>query len=81
MKERKTGTVINISSIAGKKTYRNHAIYCGTKFFVHATTEAMREEMSPFNVRFITIAPGVVETDFIRTVRDEKIVSDYKEWK
>ena len=42
MKERKDGTVINVSSIAGKKTFGNHAVYCGTKFFVHAVTENIK---------------------------------------
>ena len=62
MKERQTGTVINISSIAGKKTFGNHAAYCGTKFAVHAVSENVREEVASSNVRVITIAPGAVET-------------------
>ena len=62
MKERKTGTVINVSSIAGKKTVEYHAVYCGTKFFIHAITENMREEMAAHNVRLTIIAPGVAET-------------------
>ncbi|MFG0214863.1 SDR family NAD(P)-dependent oxidoreductase [Brevibacillus porteri] len=32
--ERKTGTIVNISSIAGKKTFADHAAYVGTKFAV-----------------------------------------------
>lgn len=36
MKDRNYGTIVNISSIAGKKTFPNHAAYCGTKFAVHA---------------------------------------------
>lgn len=39
MMERNTGTIINISSIAGKKTFPSHAAYCGTKFAVHAISE------------------------------------------
>lgn len=46
MKERRTGTIINVGSISGKKTYFGASIYTGTKFFVHAVTESMREEMS-----------------------------------
>ena len=41
------------------------AVYCGTKFFVHAVTENMREEMASFNVRFVTIAPGAVESEIV----------------
>ncbi len=65
MVERKSGTIINISSLAGRKTFRRHAVYCATKFAVHALSEAIREEVSHFNVRVITIAPGAVETELI----------------
>ena len=36
MKERGTGTIVNMSSIAGRKVYDDHTVYCGTKYFVHA---------------------------------------------
>eukprot|EP00825_Cyclidium_porcatum_P008612 TRINITY_DN1429_c0_g4_i1.p1 TRINITY_DN1429_c0_g4~~TRINITY_DN1429_c0_g4_i1.p1 ORF type:complete len:297 (-),score=70.19 TRINITY_DN1429_c0_g4_i1:280-1170(-) len=81
MKERKTGTVVNISSIAGRKTFGNHAVYCGTKFAVHAITENMREELSPFNVRFIVIAPGVVETELLSHTTNTEVAKSYKQWK
>lgn len=42
MIERKTGTIINISSIAGKKTFADHAAYVGTKFAVHSIKRARR---------------------------------------
>lgn len=63
MYERKKGTIINISSIAGRKTFPNHSVYCATKFAVHAFTEALREEASQHNVRVCIVAPGVVETE------------------
>ncbi len=63
MKSRNSGTIINISSIAGKKTFPDHAAYCGTKFAVHAISENVREEVAASNVRVTTIAPGAVETE------------------
>ncbi|ELC8443150.1 SDR family oxidoreductase [Clostridium perfringens] len=81
MVERNEGTIINISSIAGRKTFDNHAIYCGSKFAVHAITENIRKEVSGSNVRMITIAPGVVETPLLSHTTDEGIVGDYNEWK
>lgn len=41
MKERKQGTIINISSMAGKKHFDNHTVYCATKFAVQALTEGL----------------------------------------
>ncbi|CAF1065240.1 unnamed protein product [Rotaria sordida] len=81
MKERRHGTIIDISSVAGRKTYPNHAVYCGTKFAVHAFTEQIREEASSYDVRFITIAPGAVETELLSHTTSKKIVDDYQEWK
>jgi len=81
MVERNEGTIINISSIAGRKTFDNHAVYCGTKFAVHAITENIRKEVSQSNVRVITIAPGVVETPLLSHTTDENIKNGYKQWK
>ncbi len=65
MVERQSGTIINMGSIAGIKTFPDHTVYCGTKFAVHAITENIREEVSGSNVRLITIAPGMVYTELL----------------
>lgn len=78
---RNEGSIINISSIAGRKTFDNHAIYCGTKFAVHAITENIRKEVSSSNVRMIVIAPGVVETPLLSHTSNKDIVDTYNEWK
>jgi NADP-dependent 3-hydroxy acid dehydrogenase YdfG len=81
MIKRNTGTIINISSIAGRKTFTNHAAYCGTKFAVHAISENTREEVSQSNVRVITIAPGAAETELLGHTTSDKIKGDYDVWK
>ena len=65
MIERNHGTVINVGSVAGRKTFPNHVAYVGTKFAVHGLSENLREELAPHNVRVITIAPGAVETELL----------------
>ena len=81
MKERRSGTIINISSIAGRKTFPNHAAYCATKFAVHALTENIREEVADVGVRMVTIAPGAVETELLSHTTDESIKAGYHDWK
>jgi NADP-dependent 3-hydroxy acid dehydrogenase YdfG len=81
MIERRGGTIVNISSIAGRKTLPDHAVYCATKFAVHAFTEQIREEVSQYDVRLVNIAPGVVETELLSHSTDKQIVADYKSWK
>ncbi len=58
------GHLVNLGSIAGMKSYGGGAVYCGTKFFVHAFTEALRQDLLGTGVRVTTIAPGNVETEF-----------------
>ncbi|GIU23739.1 SDR family oxidoreductase [Shewanella sp. MBTL60-007] len=81
MKARKTGTIINVSSIAGRKTFPNHSAYCATKFAVHALTENIREEVAMDDVRMITIAPGAVETELLSHTTNDDIKAGYEDWK
>jgi len=81
MRQRKGGTIINVSSVAGRKTFGNHAAYCGTKFGVHALTENAREESAADNVRMVTIAPGAVETELLSHTTSKEIVDGYEDWK
>ncbi|PJE80277.1 putative oxidoreductase [invertebrate metagenome] len=81
MKQRHNGTIINISSVAGRKTFGNHAAYCGTKFAVHAISENVREEVADCNVRVVTIAPGAVETELLSHTTSKEIRDNYESWK
>lgn len=79
--QRNHGTVINVGSVAGRKTFPNHVAYVGTKFAVHAISENLREEVAAHNVRVITIAPGAVETELLSHTTDEAIKAGYQDWK
>lgn len=75
------GTIVNVSSVAGRKTFPNHVAYVGTKFAVHAMSENLREEVASSGVRVVTIAPGAVETELLSHTSDERIKTDYEVWK
>jgi len=64
MINRQTGHIISISSIAGKESYPNGSVYCGTKHAVEAISKAMRIELLPYGIKVTTIAPGAVDTEF-----------------
>jgi NADP-dependent 3-hydroxy acid dehydrogenase YdfG len=64
MKQRKSGHIINISSIAGKEAYPMGGVYCGTKHAVQAISHAIRIELLPFGIKVGTVAPGMVDTEF-----------------
>ncbi|MCY3984771.1 MAG: SDR family oxidoreductase [Roseovarius sp.] len=79
MMERKSGTLFMMSSIAGRKAYPDHTVYCGTKFFVHAVSESLREYLSGYNVRVVVLSPGVIETEVLSGVLDRGTLAAYKE--
>lgn len=81
MKARNSGTIINVSSIAGKKSFANHAAYVGTKFAVSAMSENIREEVSQDNVRIMSICPGAVETELLGHTTSQDIIDTYQDWK
>ncbi|MNJ46415.1 putative oxidoreductase [compost metagenome] len=81
MIQRRQGTIINVSSVAGRKTFPNHVAYVGTKFAVHGISENLREEVAAHNVRVVTIAPGAVETELLGHTTDEGIKEGYQAWK
>lgn len=81
MVERQRGTIINVSSVAGRKTFANHVAYVGSKFAVHGLSENLREELSAHNVRVTTIAPGAVETELLGHTTDDGIKAGYEAWK
>jgi NADP-dependent 3-hydroxy acid dehydrogenase YdfG len=80
MISRKSGTIINISSIAGHKAFGNHVAYCGTKAAVVMISEALREEVSGQGVRVSVVCPGVVETELL-SHNTTKIIDGYEQWK
>ncbi|SAM07923.1 hypothetical protein [Absidia glauca] len=68
MKERQTGHVINLGSVAGKEAYAGGSIYCATKHAVDAITKALMIELVDTPIRVSQICPGLVNTEF-STVR------------
>lgn len=78
MMERRRGTLVMMSSIAGRKVYPDHTVYCGTKFFVHGVSESLREYLSAYDVRVIVISPGIIETEVLDHVLDQNTLANYK---
>ena len=68
MTVRKSGHVINVSSIGGFQVWPTCAVYSGTKFAVRAISEGLRLETK--DIRVTTIYPGVVESELADTISD-----------
>lgn len=79
MQARKSGHIINISSIGGHQVWPTCAVYSGTKFAVIAISEGLRLENK--DVRVTVISPGVVESELANTTSDpatREFLKDYR---
>lgn len=64
MRERKKGTIINVSSTAGAQPIPFMATYAATKAFVTSFSEAIAEENRPFGIQVFALCPGSTKTNF-----------------
>jgi len=64
MREAGGGTIVNVSSIAGKISIPFAAPYCSSKHALEAISDALRLEVAPFGVRVVVIEPGPIGTEF-----------------
>ncbi|MEP6356711.1 MAG: SDR family oxidoreductase [Hyphomicrobiales bacterium] len=79
MMERRAGTLFMMSSIAGRKVYPDHTVYCGTKYFVHAVSESIRDYLADYNVRVVVLSPGIIETEVLSGVKDPNTLKAYQD--
>jgi short-subunit dehydrogenase len=68
MREQKSGTIVNISSVAGRLGYPSGSAYISTKFAVEGLSESMSYELEPFGIKVVIIEPGVIKTNIFDSV-------------
>ncbi len=66
MRKQHGGSIINISSIAGRIALPLYSAYVSTKFAVEGLSESMAYELEPFGIRVAIIEPGAIKTNFRR---------------
>jgi NAD(P)-dependent dehydrogenase (short-subunit alcohol dehydrogenase family) len=78
-RERRSGFIVNVTSMGGMITMPGIAYYCGSKFALQGISEVMRAEMAPFGVRVTALCPGSFRTDWAgrSMVRTERSIADY----
>jgi uncharacterized protein len=72
MRERKRGTIINVSSAAGFQPVPYMATYAATKSFVTAFSEAIAEENRPYGIQVLALCPGSTKTNFFEASNIER---------
>jgi short-subunit dehydrogenase len=72
MRERKSGSIINVASTAGFQAVPFMATYAATKAFVLSFSEALAEENRPFGIKVMALCPGVTETNFFDAAKIQR---------
>jgi NAD(P)-dependent dehydrogenase (short-subunit alcohol dehydrogenase family) len=82
MRARKSGQILNLSSVGGFVSWPGWGIYCATKFMVEGFSEALQAELKPLGIKLTIIEPGPFRTDFLDASaleRTKNIIGDYGE--
>lgn len=69
MRRTRKGTIVNITSIAGKFTFPGNGPYAATKHAVEAFSDALRHEVAPFGIRVVAVRPAFVATEFNKVAK------------
>src|SRR5574340_1822948 len=80
MRKQKSGTIVNVSSVAGRIGFPVTPAYISSKFALEGLSESMRYELAPFGIKTIIIEPGVIKTNLFTSLkRSTKSDLAYKE--
>jgi len=79
MREAGGGTIVNVSSVAGKKGWANASAYCASKFGLTGFTQALADEGKEHNIRAIVLYPGAMDTNWGAFSPEERQQSESNE--
>lgn len=77
MRERRSGSIINVASVAGKISCSPMTPYAASKFALEALSEGLAQEMKAFNVRVAIVEPGIIDTPMARHIEEPPAESEY----
>jgi 3-oxoacyl-[acyl-carrier protein] reductase len=72
MARRKSGTIVNVSSIVGRRGNSGQTVYSATKSAVIGATFSAAKELAPANIRVNAIAPGLIDTSMVKSIPEDK---------
>jgi NAD(P)-dependent dehydrogenase (short-subunit alcohol dehydrogenase family) len=76
-RERRSGCIVNVTSIGGRITMGAHGCYTATKFALEALSEALAQEVKAFNIRVAIVEPGIMQTAIFAKMPEDPPPSHY----
>jgi len=70
MKQRRSGCIINVSSVAGRLSSSPTTPYTASKWALEALSEGLAQEVKPFNIRVALVEPGIISTSMADRIAD-----------
>jgi len=68
MRKNRVGCIINISSVSGRLSSSPLGPYAASKYALEAVSEALAQEVKPFNIRVAIVEPGIIDTDMAQNI-------------
>ena len=72
MFRKKSGVIINMSSVSSKFALPGQSVYSATKGAVNSMTQTMAKELAGYGIRVNAVAPGFIETEMLDAIPEEK---------
>ena len=72
MFRKKSGVIINMSSVSSKIAIPGQTVYSSTKGAINSMTQTMAKELAPYGIRVNAVAPGFVQTDMVEQLPEDK---------
>jgi NAD(P)-dependent dehydrogenase (short-subunit alcohol dehydrogenase family) len=77
MRKRRSGSIVQMSSMGGQLSFAGFSAYSGTKFALEGMSEALADEVRPLGIKVLIVEPGAFRTGLFGATTDSEQIADY----
>ena len=77
MRERRSGAIVQMSSMGGQISFAGFSAYSATKFALEGMSEALADEVRPLGIKVLIVEPGAFRTGLFGSTTDSEQIADY----